>query len=103
NRTICLHLDNIHIQSFHSNNWKGGDNLKYREGLINTYGIEYFEKVEALAQIPPIKLTKEDLIEIKSNATAIRNRLKKNPIKLPPMARIRMREKINQELGIYAN
>jgi len=42
NRTICLNLHNIHIQSFESNHWKSGDTLKYQVGIIRVYGEEYF-------------------------------------------------------------
>lgn len=101
NRTTALHLHNIHIQSFHSNGPNGGDNIRYREGLRKIYGQEYLEYVESLKQLPPIKLNKDDLMVLKSKASKIRNRLKKNPIKLPPKARIKLRENINQELGIY--
>lgn len=101
NRTTALHLHNIHIQSFQSNGPKGGDNIKYREGLKTIYGQDYMDYVESLVQIPPIKLLKDDLIVLKGKASKIRNRLKKNPVRLPPKARIRMRESINQELGIY--
>lgn len=101
NRTTALNLHNIHIQSFQSNGPKGGDNIKYREGLKTTYGSEYLEYIESMPQTRPVKLYKDDLMVLKSKASKIRNRLKKNPIKLPPKARIRMRENINQELGIY--
>lgn len=101
NRTICLNLHNIHIQSFHSNSAMGGDNIRYRDGIIKIYGIYYMEKIEALKSLKPIKLTKEDLIEIKKIATEIRNKLKNNLTVYPPEKRIELRESINQKIGIY--
>lgn len=101
NRTICLNLHNIHIQSFHSNSALGGDNIRYRDGIIKIYGIAYMEKIEALKALKPIKLTKEDLIEVKNIATEIRNKLKSNLIVYPPEKRIELREHINNLIGIY--
>jgi len=102
NRTLALNLHNIHIQSFESNHFKSGDNLLYKEGLIKTYGLDYFERIEALKQTKPIKLTKSELIEIKKIASEIRNELKKNQYQsYPPEKRIEMREYINQRIGIY--
>jgi hypothetical protein len=101
NRTICLNLHNIHNQAFESNHFKSGDNLKYRQGLIDTYGLEYLEKVEALKRIQPLHLTKQDLIEFREIAMEIRNELKKNPTIRTPKERIALREEINRRIGIY--
>lgn len=102
NRTTCLNLHNIHIQSFHSNSALGGDNIRYREGIIKTYGIAYMEQIEALKLLKPIKLSKEELIEIKKIASEIRNGLKKYPERtFSPIERIELREQINQRIGIY--
>jgi len=101
NRTLALNLHNIHIQSFESNHFKSGDNLLYKEGLIKTYGLDYFERIEALSQTKPIKLTKSELIEIKKLASEIKNELKKNPKPKQQSERIYLREIINAQLGIY--
>lgn len=101
NRTICLNLHNIHIQSFHSNSALGGDNIRYREGIIKTYGIEYMEQIEALKLIKPIKLTKDELIQIKKEATKIKNDLKNNLKIRSSDERIYLRNIINEYLGIY--
>lgn len=101
NRTLSLNLHNIHIQSFESNHFKSGDNLLYKQGIINTYGINYMEQIEALKQIKPIKLNKEDLIRIKKIASEIRNELKKCPIMFTPHERIWLRNEINKKIGIY--
>lgn len=101
NRTICLNTHNIHIQSYHSNGPKGGDNLKYREGLINIYGQEYADFMNGLQACPPLKLNKTELIEIKNKASELRNTLKSDLIVNNPQTRIELRNYINSELGIY--
>jgi len=105
NRTTCLNLHNIHIQSFHSNSALGGDNIRYREGIIKVYGIDYMNKIESLKLLKPLKLTKDDFIEIKRIASEIRNELRQHRkycLELStPEERIKMREEINNKIGIY--
>lgn len=101
NRTICLNLHNIHVQSFHSNSAMGGDNIRYRQGIIKTYGSEYMKLIESLKQIEQIKLTKDDLKQVKVKASEIRNTLKKNLKVRTPVERMKLRELINEQLGIY--
>lgn len=101
NRTICLNLHNIFIQSFHSNSWKGGDNLKYREGIINIFGREYLDFMEHLQAHPKIGLSKKDMIEIYENACKIRIKLRKDQKLRSPKERIELRNQVNLELGIY--
>lgn len=101
NRTICLNLHNIFIQSFHSNSWKGGDNLKYREGIKRVFGIEYLNFMENLQSHPKLGLTKGQMIEIHENACKIRSKLRKNEKIRSPKERIELRNQINIELGIY--
>lgn len=101
NRTICLNLHNLHNQSFESNHWKSGDNLKYRQGLIDTYGIEYLEKVEALKKIQPVHLSRQDFERIRDIAMEIRNELKNTLRIRTPRERIELREILNCRLGIY--
>jgi len=101
NRTTCLNLHNIHIQSFHSNNGTGGDNIRYRDGIIKIYGIAYMEQIEALKQLKPIKLTKDELREVKRIATDIRDMLKTDKVVRTPEERIGLREEFNWRIGIY--
>ncbi len=58
NRTICLNIHNIFIQSFASNSWNGGDDKRYREGLINTFGEDYLDFVESLKRHKPLHFKK---------------------------------------------
>ena len=99
NRTTALNLHNIHIQSFHSNSWKGGDEIRYRQGIVKIYGNEYIDFMEALKQTPALHLGKTDLMEIRLKA---KNALKHiERIKRRPEDRIALRNEINQVLGIY--
>jgi hypothetical protein len=101
NRTLAFHLHNIHLQSEHSNSYKGGDNNRYREGLVREYGQKYADYVDSLKSIQPIKLSKSDLIEIKNIATVIKNELKNNPVVMTAQERIEIRDEINKRIGIY--
>jgi hypothetical protein len=101
NRTICLLLHNIHVQSFHSNNWKSGDTLKYQAGIRRVYGEDYLEFMDGLQKHPPIQLRKNYMIEIYKKACEIRLRLRKDQKLRTPKERIELRNQINLELGIY--
>lgn len=102
NRTIALSLHNIHVQSFHSNGpTGGGDNIRYRNGIIRTYGQSYMDKIEALSMTPAIHLSKADLIEVKERASAIRLELKANLKYRTPEERIALRDELNIRIGIY--
>jgi len=101
NRTLALNLHNIHIQSYHSNGPKGGDNIRYSNGIKEIYGIEYLEYMLSLQKTPVIKLTKGDLKEIKVIAQEIRKELKKDLKVRSPKERIKLREEVNRRLNIY--
>lgn len=101
NRTTALNLHNIFIQAFESNHFKSGDNVKFKDGLIKTYGKDYFEFVDGLIATPPQKWLKNDLMTFYGKATAIRSRLKSDLFQRTPNERIELRNQINIELGIY--
>lgn len=101
NRTIALNLFNIHMQSYESNGPKGGDNHLYRQGLIDTYGQEYLDRVEALKRIPALHLSKQDLIDARDIAMEIRLELKADLKYRTPQERIALRETLNKRIGIY--
>lgn len=101
NRTTALNLHNIHIQSFESNHFKSGDPIRYKQGLIDRYGIAYFEFVEFLQRHKPLHLTKGDLIEIALKASSIRLQLKRDECQKTTHERIELRNEINLQLGIY--
>jgi len=101
NDTIRFNLHNIHIQSFHSNSWKGGDNIRYKEGIRLVYGEAYLDRLNQLKSTPEIKLSKLDLVEKIVIAKSIRNRLKLADKQYTAIERIELREKFNRELNIY--
>lgn len=101
NRSCSLNLHNIHVQTFHSNGWKSGDETRYRLGLIKIYGQEYYDFVEGLRHIKNIDLSKERLRELKPFISQIRNDLKRNLVKRTPNERIALRNEINRQIGIY--
>lgn len=102
NRTLSLNLHNIFIQSFASNSFKGGDTLKYQIGLKNTFGEDYFNFIESLPQCPSLNITKIEMIEYRETAMEIIKDLKNDDKSIrTPNERIELRNKVNQELGIY--
>lgn len=101
NRTIALNLHNIHIQSFESNTFRGGDDKNYKDGLIDRYGIKYFEFVDSLRQHRVLKLTVDEMIAIRKKIMTINIDLERDKKILQPKERIYLRNMINIELGIY--
>ncbi|MGB0896861.1 MAG: recombination protein NinG [Flavobacteriaceae bacterium] len=101
NRTLALNLHNIHIQSFESNVFRGGDDKNYQDGLKDLYGLEYFDFVDGLRKQKPINLSKDDLKRIKEIAQQICNKLDKNNFIRSVEDRIIARNAVNRELGIY--
>jgi hypothetical protein len=101
NATIRFNLHNIHIQSEHSNSFKGGDNDRFDEGLERIYGLEYKDYVRSLNKSKPIMLTIPDIKE----KIAIATRIKKELIELnntyTTTERIDLRHEYNKRIGIY--
>lgn len=103
NDTIRFNLHNIHKQAAQSNagHMKSGDTINYQDGLKRVYGLEYFEMVESLRKIPPIKLTIEDLKDKIVIARLIIKDLKSWANTYDAKERIEMRVELNFRLGIY--
>lgn len=105
NRTLSLNLHNIHIQAYHSNGPQGGDHIKYRHGLIKTYGSEYTDFVDmTLCQCPALHWTKQDLIDLRPKLASWVRELEKLLETTPSFTkaqRIKMRNKYNKLIGIY--
>ena len=60
---VIFNPDNCHKQCRKCNRFLGGNELMYRQGLINRYGLEYTEKIENLAnETRQHKFTKQELI-----------------------------------------
>jgi len=93
---LRFNLDNIYAQCSICNNWKGGNERDYDQGLEERYGIDTLNKVKSLrAEFRDVSWTKEQLREIIPEAKKILRELKKG-VKYS-------REDINRKLGIYEN
>lgn len=101
NATIRFHLDNIHIQSEHSNKWKAGDSIRYDQGLERVYGKEYLEYVRSLSLVQPIKLSIQDIESKIKIARSIVKHLKLEDKIYDANIRLELRKKFNNMLGIY--
>lgn len=101
-RNLSLNLHNIHIQSWQSNDKKGGDHVKYRAGLIKIYGREYANFIDETLMQCPVKLwDKQDLVELRPRLQKMVNFLKKRGDTYSAIERIDLRNRLNRELGIY--
>ena len=103
NDTIRFNLHNIHIQSEHSNTFKGGDNMRYSEGIERIYGLDYLERIRALKQTKEIKISISDYAGIIKTAKSIVSELLKANLVYLPNERIELREKYNKKIGIYGS
>jgi len=101
NDTLRFHLENIWIQSEHSNSWKSGDTIRYQNGIVATFGKEYLEYMNSLQQIKPIKLSISDVKEKIPIARGILKWLKLQDRKFSVAERISLRKEFNQKIGLY--
>lgn len=100
NSTMALNLHNIHRQSAQSN-YNGNDDGLLREGLVNEYGIGYFEFIKSLRVCPALTWSNLDYHKFYKTACEIANDLKKRGLRFEKEDRIEMRNQINNALGIY--
>jgi hypothetical protein len=101
-RNISLNLHNIHVQSYHSNDKKAGDHVKYRAGLIKIYGRAYANFIdEELMQCPGKLWNKDELVELRPMLKKIVNYYKGLNKVYSSSERIELRNKLNVELGMY--
>ena len=105
NRSTSLNLHNIHIQSFESNHFKSGDNMKYDIGIVERYGDDYLNFLNSLHQTPKLGLNLNDYEKVIQIANSIIKVLEnENKTLAEPREatnRIELRNKYNIELGIY--
>lgn len=101
NNTLRFNLHNIHLQSEHSNSFKGGDNIKYKEGIERVYGKEYLEFINNLQSTESINLSILDIKEIIPRVKKIIQELKELEKIYEPKERIFLRNKYNELIGIY--
>ena len=95
-----FNLNNIHRQSFASNNCQNDDGL-LREKLEIEYGSEYLEYIKGLRAYDVPDYTNKEYKEFYQKALVISNRLKKLDRTYDKEERIQLRNEINLELGIY--
>jgi hypothetical protein len=105
NPNIRFDLNNIHRQSAQSNKWEQDDSL-IREKLVEEYGQEYYDGLlEAKNHREQVKYVNIQYHAFYLKARKISNALKKeNDNLLEPRSvkqRIKLREEINNQLGIY--
>jgi len=101
NSILRYNLHNIHIQSEHSNSYKGGDNIRYKQGIELIYGKEYLDYINSLQSCPTINLTTLDIQKIMPIVKAIIKELKAKEEIYDPDERIGLRNKFNKMIGIY--
>lgn len=101
NDTLRFHLENIWIQSEHSNSWKSGDTIRYQNGIVATFGKDYLDYMNSLQQIKPIKLTIADVKEKIPIARGILKWLKLQERKFTVAERISLRKEFNTKIGLY--
>jgi len=101
NGTIRYHLENIWLQSEHSNNWKAGDTIRYQKGIRKLFGRDYLEYLDSLQSIAPIKLTIPEIKEKISICRGIIKWLKLQDRIFSTEERLSLRLRFNKEIGIY--
>lgn len=93
---------NIHKCSVLSNQWRSGDETRFRRGLINRYGKHYFEMIDNFHQLPHLKMSREDIRAKKLIANEVYKELKKIDFTDSDAAtRVFAREYVNEKIGIY--
>jgi hypothetical protein len=100
NTTIRFNLHNIHRQNAQSNHFQNDDGL-LREGLTNEYGQDYMSFVSELRRTPALEYKNIEYKEFALKAHDIATRLLKLNLEYSLKNRLIMRNKINQEIGIY--
>lgn len=101
NDTLRFHLENIWIQSEHSNMWKSGDTLRYQDGIISLYGKEYLESLNSLKTIQPIKLSIDEIKEKIPICRGILKWLKLQDRMFTNQERLELRKEFNEKINIY--
>lgn len=103
NNTIRFNLHNIHRNGVCCNKHAHGNPDGYNKGLVDIYGLEYFHYVvlELKGIYKDLKLTRPEMEEFHKKALSVKSRLMKNPPNLTSDERLKMRDEINKELGLY--
>lgn len=72
---LRFHEDNVHAQCVHCNQYKSGNAVDYRIGLVSRIGVERVEALESDNTVK--KWTREELIQITATYKAKRKELEK--------------------------
>lgn len=102
NITISLNLHNIHRQLSQSNRSQTEDR-KLRDGVANEYGESYYLFIKSLQKLSSLGYTNLEYMEFSKKAKKVVKRLQKEGRTFNKVERIKQRNKINQELGIYTD
>ena len=100
NSQMSFNLHNIHRQSASSNKWQNDDVL-LREGVVYEYGQDYMDFISSLKQTPSSRHSDAIYREFYLTASKIALKLKSDDLIYSKEDRIRLRNEINLELGIY--
>lgn len=100
-KPIRYNLHNIHRQNAQSNHFQNEDGL-LKEGLLNEYGLSYYEFVMGLRKCTYLGLTNLELQEKADIAGKIISKLNKADLQYSLDKRIELRNQINVELSIYS-
>lgn len=99
---LAYNLNNIYLQSVHSNRDLSGDIIRFQEGLETMYSKEHKEFVHSLkGMYPPFKPTKEELKEYIKKAREIVKELNVANANYTAEERLILRNKYNERIGIY--
>jgi hypothetical protein len=97
---IRYNLHNIHRQNTQSNHFQNDDGL-LREGLVNEYGQQYMDFISELRRTPQLHYKDFEYKEFTKKAQGIVLSLTKLNLNYSLKNRILLRNRINEELGIY--
>lgn len=102
--TLRFNLHNIHIQDYFCNVQMSANIIGYDEGLIKTYGLDYWNYIKfGLKNLyhNPSKLSIDEIKNCIELSRLIIKTIEKTEKELNPKERIELRDSINQTLGIY--
>jgi len=102
NSQMGFNLHNIHRQSASSNKYQNDDGL-LRDGVVYEYGQPYMDYIGSLKRTPSVKYSDAEYREFYLKASKIALKLKAGDLRYSKEDRIRLRNEINIELGIYDN
>lgn len=101
NDTARFHLDNIHLQSEHSNCHMHGDTLRYQDGIVKMYSQAYLDHLNSLKGLKTINLSISEIKDKIFIATEIRKELIAVNNTYTAAERLELRKEYNFRLGIY--